>query len=140
MLPISTRRSGKLSTQPEQPKLLTDNLLEELRGTTDAAVSDASVKTGHFSPEDDDSDNRRGRAAQRQTLRAIRRGFFWVLFVLVSAFAAFAVIGFAIVIAHWVNGFWNNPAKVEAFVYGVGWTVMVALATLFIERSVPEKD
>lgn len=126
-------------TQQEPPKLLGDSLLDDLKLTPTGELGAATRKAGHFTAEDDDSDNRLGKAALRKTLRQIRIAFFWVLFFLISTFAAFAVIGFAVVIVHWVTGFWDDAAKVEQFVYGVGWTVLVALATLFVEKSIPDR-
>jgi hypothetical protein len=126
--------------EPQTPKLLTDSLLDDLKDTPTVQMGPAARKAEHYTPEDDDSDKRQSKAEMRRTLRKIRQAFFWVLFILLSLFAAFAVFGFGLVLAHWVQGFWDDSAKVEAFVYGVGWTVLVALATLFVEKSIPDKD
>jgi hypothetical protein len=125
-------------TQPEQPKLIGDTLLNDLKDTPTNAVGDATQRVNHFTIEDEDHDRRFGKAQRRRTFQKIQRWFFWFLFWVVCAFITTCAAGYLFIVWKWVSTLiWevkvHNPTGLKSFIDGVLWSLLIVFATLFLE-------
>lgn len=129
-----------MSTQPEQPKLLEDSLLRDLENTPTNTVRDATKRAERFS-EEDEANHKRGLKSQaRATVVKLKRWYLHVLFGVFSILTICLAFGFAIGVWLYVSSFVNDPEKLGSFLANVAVWLLIALATLFIERVIPDRD
>jgi hypothetical protein len=134
------RKYAKLLTQPEQPKLLGDTLLSDLKDTPTSNVGDAAKRVNHFTSEDEENHKRGVRGETRATIAKLKRWFLHVVFAVASGLVVFLAFGMCAGSWIYVSSFANDPAKLGSFLGTVGVWVLIALATLFIERVIPDRD
>ena len=126
-------------TPPNQQQI-TDTLLGDLEDTPTDAVGDAARRAGHFSVEDEENHKRGIRSKTRETIANLKRWFLYVLFGIVSFLAIAVAIGFVVLTGFYVFSFSNDADKLGAFLGNVAIWVLIALATLFIERIMPDRE
>lgn len=132
-------------TQQEQPKLIGDTLLDDLKGTPTGEIGDATKRANHFTPEDEDHDRRFGKAQRRRTFQKIQRWFLWFLFGLMCAVIVACAVGYIFLVGMWVSSMiWDvklhNPKGLKDFIDSVLWSLLVIFATLFLEKAFSGKD
>lgn len=126
----------------EERKPKEESLLEQVKNTSDDQLARGVEKVDHLSLGEDEEDGRRRglRAQNRATVARVRRWFYWFVFGLVCIVLFVCVLGFGIIVYLWVQGFIGDPQQLEGFVFDVVFTLLVVLATLFIEGVIRKGD
>lgn len=130
----SPNDSTSTSTEPKR------SLKDRLKSASGSGLRRSIGQVEGLTTEDEENHKRGEKALNRQTIGKIKRAFFWFLLVLVCLVTIACTAGMAYLVVVWVQGFMGDPAKLEDFVLGVGWTLLVVFATLFFERVYQRDD